>query len=73
MATQGYVDYYNFLAMSMPLHEYIHQPLAYDIIHNGGTFQVARLTNNSYLEEEQETPTMCFNGIILKKVTKSST
>ncbi|GLJ53129.1 hypothetical protein SUGI_1132210 [Cryptomeria japonica] len=54
MVMQGDVDSYDFPAMVMPLHEYIHQPIAYDIIHNGGTFQVAGLTNNSHLEEAQE-------------------
>ncbi|KAH7447589.1 hypothetical protein KP509_01G112900 [Ceratopteris richardii] len=32
----------------MPLHEFIRQPMVMDIIHNGATFQVAGLTNNSY-------------------------
>ncbi|KAK6936056.1 hypothetical protein RJ641_033086 [Dillenia turbinata] len=38
----------------MPLHEYINDPVARDIIHNGATFQVAGLTNNSYLPESHE-------------------
>jgi hypothetical protein len=38
----------------MPLHEYINDPAAHDIIHNGATFQVAGLTNNSYLAESHE-------------------
>ncbi|KAL9672913.1 hypothetical protein QQ045_029166 [Rhodiola kirilowii] len=44
-------DSYNMEAMSMPLHEYIKAPIAQDIIHNGATFQVAGLTNNSYHAE----------------------
>ncbi|KZV35170.1 protein-tyrosine sulfotransferase-like [Dorcoceras hygrometricum] len=32
----------------MPLHEYINSPIAKDIIHNGATFQITGLTNNSY-------------------------
>uniref|UniRef100_A0A2N9HPM4 Sulfotransferase n=1 Tax=Fagus sylvatica TaxID=28930 RepID=A0A2N9HPM4_FAGSY len=38
----------------MPLHEYINDPAAHDIVHNGATFQVAGLTNNSYLAESHE-------------------
>ncbi|KAK4539667.1 hypothetical protein RGQ29_031889 [Quercus rubra] len=38
----------------MPLHKYINDPVAHDIIHNGATFQVAGLTNNSYLAESHE-------------------
>ena len=33
-------DPYNMKEMVMPLHEYIHDPIARDIIHNGATFQV---------------------------------
>ena len=47
-------DSYNMEAMLMPLHEFIHHPLAYDIIHNGATFQVSGLTNNSHIEGSQE-------------------
>ncbi|CAM8886362.1 unnamed protein product [Rhodiola kirilowii] len=43
-------DSYNLEDMAMPLHEYIKDPIAQDIIHNGATFQVAGLTNNSYDE-----------------------
>eukprot|EP00250_Pteridium_aquilinum_P016142 c22961_g1_i2 orf=838-2220(-) len=35
----------------MPLHEFIHQPMVVDILHNGATFQVSGLTNNSYIKE----------------------
>ncbi|CAN4120294.1 unnamed protein product [Withania somnifera] len=40
--------------MVMPLHEYINNPIARDILHNGATFQVAGLTNNSYLTEAHD-------------------
>lgn len=35
----------------MPLHEFIHKPLVVDVVHNGATFQVAGLTNSSYVKE----------------------
>ncbi|XP_073056194.1 protein-tyrosine sulfotransferase isoform X3 [Primulina eburnea] len=35
----------------MPLHEYINNPISQDIIHNGATFQIVGLTNNSYFVE----------------------
>ncbi|KAL8115514.1 protein-tyrosine sulfotransferase isoform X2 [Apium graveolens] len=38
----------------MPLLEYIHNPIAQDIIHNGATFQIAGLTNNSNLESSHK-------------------
>ncbi|XP_022152919.1 protein-tyrosine sulfotransferase isoform X2 [Momordica charantia] len=38
----------------MPLHEFIDEPIAHEIIHNGATFQIAGLTNNSYLAESHE-------------------
>ncbi|KAK6142019.1 hypothetical protein DH2020_016200 [Rehmannia glutinosa] len=38
----------------MPLHEYINDPIARDIVHNGATFQIAGLTNNSYFAEAHE-------------------
>ncbi|XP_037493249.1 protein-tyrosine sulfotransferase isoform X2 [Jatropha curcas] len=47
-------DPYNMEEMVMPLHEYISDPIAHDIIHNGATFQVAGLTNNSYFAESHE-------------------
>ncbi|KAB1226257.1 Protein-tyrosine sulfotransferase [Morella rubra] len=47
-------DPYEMEDMVMPLHEYISSPIAHDIIHNGATFQVAGLTNNSYIEEAHE-------------------
>ncbi|KAK9280532.1 hypothetical protein L1049_014224 [Liquidambar formosana] len=54
---QNYVksnDSYNMEDVVMPLHVYINDPVAKDIIHNGATFQVAGLTNNSYLSESHE-------------------
>lgn len=33
-------DSYNLEEMAMPLHKYIKDPIAQDIIHNGATFQV---------------------------------
>ncbi|KAM1149085.1 hypothetical protein ACFX2I_029623 [Malus domestica] len=53
----GYVqssDPYNMEEVVMPLHEYINDPIAEEIVHNGETFQVAGLTNNSYLSESHE-------------------
>ncbi|KAI8524030.1 hypothetical protein RHMOL_Rhmol13G0117800 [Rhododendron molle] len=47
-------DSYNMEDTVMPLHEYINDPIARDIIHNGATFQIAGLTNNSYLAEAHE-------------------
>ncbi|XP_065867807.1 protein-tyrosine sulfotransferase [Euphorbia lathyris] len=45
---------YNMEEIVMPLHEYINDPIAHDVIHNGATFQVAGLTNNSYSMESHE-------------------
>ncbi|VFQ81495.1 unnamed protein product [Cuscuta campestris] len=42
-------DPYNMEDIVMPLHKYINDPMAWDIIQNGATFQVAGLTNNSYV------------------------
>lgn len=47
-------DPYNMEEIVMPLHEYINNPIAQDIIHNGATLQVAGLTNNSYQAESHE-------------------
>ncbi|XP_057474611.1 protein-tyrosine sulfotransferase [Actinidia eriantha] len=47
-------DSYNMEEIVMPLQEYINDPIARDIIHNGATFQIAGLTNNSYLAESHE-------------------
>ncbi|KAJ7947823.1 protein-tyrosine sulfotransferase [Quillaja saponaria] len=47
-------DSYNMEDFAMPLLEYINHPVSEDIIHNGATFQVAGLTNNSYLTESHE-------------------
>ncbi|KAI3959877.1 hypothetical protein MKW92_023799 [Papaver armeniacum] len=37
----------------MPFEEFINSAEAYDTIHNGATFQIAGLTNNSYLEDRE--------------------
>ncbi|XP_076887138.1 protein-tyrosine sulfotransferase-like isoform X2 [Bidens hawaiensis] len=47
-------DSYNMKEIVMPLHEYINHTVALDIIHNGATFQVAGLTNNSNNQEAHE-------------------
>ncbi|KAK7262297.1 hypothetical protein RJT34_29863 [Clitoria ternatea] len=47
-------DSYDMEDFAMPLQEYINHPVAADIIHNGATFQVAGLTNNSYIAEAHE-------------------
>ncbi|KAJ6408751.1 hypothetical protein OIU84_008450 [Salix udensis] len=47
-------DPYNMEEMVMPLQEYINDPRAHELIHNGETFQVAGLTNNSYFVESHE-------------------
>lgn len=47
-------DSYNIEDVAMPLHQYINDPIALDIVHNGATFQVAGLTNNSYIAESHE-------------------
>ncbi|XP_057448976.1 protein-tyrosine sulfotransferase [Lotus japonicus] len=47
-------DPYDMEDFAMPLQEYISHPVARDILHNGATFQVAGLTNNSYTEEAHE-------------------
>lgn len=36
-------DPYNMEEVVMPLHEYIYDPVACDIVHNGATFQVLSL------------------------------
>ncbi|KAG2320142.1 hypothetical protein Bca52824_013355 [Brassica carinata] len=45
---------YDMEEMLMPLHKYLDTPTARDIIHNGATFQIAGLTNNSHLAEAYE-------------------
>ncbi|KAI3705470.1 hypothetical protein L1987_75708 [Smallanthus sonchifolius] len=47
-------DSYNMKEIVMPLDEFINHPVALDIIHNGATFQVAGLTNNSNKWEVHE-------------------
>ncbi|WOL17143.1 protein-tyrosine sulfotransferase-like isoform X2 [Canna indica] len=45
---------YDMEDMVMPLSEFINDPIAHEIIHNGATFQVAGLTNNSYIVESHD-------------------
>lgn len=47
-------DSYNVEEMAMPLHQFINEPVVLDTVHNGATFQVAGLTNNSYLAEAHD-------------------
>ncbi|XP_027912068.1 protein-tyrosine sulfotransferase isoform X3 [Vigna unguiculata] len=47
-------DSYDMEDFAMPLQEYINDPVAMDVVHNGATFQVAGLTNNSYIAEAHE-------------------
>lgn len=54
---QSYIisnDSYDMEEILMPLRDYINDPIARDIIHNGATFQIAGLTNNSYIAESHE-------------------
>ncbi|RZC76331.1 hypothetical protein C5167_000454 [Papaver somniferum] len=37
----------------MPFEEFINSAEAYDILHNGATFQISGLANNSYLEDRE--------------------
>ncbi|KAK4483400.1 hypothetical protein RD792_010586, partial [Penstemon davidsonii] len=45
---------YDMEDMLMPLHDFINDPIARDIVHNGATFQIAGLTNNSYFAESHK-------------------
>ncbi|KAL2651624.1 hypothetical protein R1flu_019752 [Riccia fluitans] len=45
---------YDVDSLVMPLHEFIHHPIAHELVHNGATLQVAGLTNNSYVKEAKE-------------------
>ncbi|KAI3683513.1 hypothetical protein L1987_84019 [Smallanthus sonchifolius] len=47
-------DSYDMEEIVMPLHDYINHPIALDLVHNGATFQVAGLTNNSNICEAHE-------------------
>lgn len=38
--TEEFSNPYDMEDMVMPLHEFINDPIAHDIIHNGATFQV---------------------------------
>ncbi|CAL1366777.1 unnamed protein product [Linum trigynum] len=45
---------YSMQEIVMPLLQYINDPIARDIVHNGATFQMAGITNNSYFPEAHE-------------------
>ncbi|KAK4756482.1 hypothetical protein SAY87_006609 [Trapa incisa] len=47
-------DPYDMEEVVMPLHDYINDAIARDIIHNGATLQIAGLTNNSYYDGAHE-------------------
>lgn len=47
-------DPYDMEDIVMPLHEYINHPVTRDIVHNGATFQIVGLTNNSYFAGAHE-------------------
>ncbi|XWS74293.1 hypothetical protein CRYUN_Cryun02cG0202600 [Craigia yunnanensis] len=47
-------DPYNMEDIAMPLLDYINDPTAHEIVHNGATFQITGLTNNSYLPESHK-------------------
>ncbi|KAJ4726052.1 Protein-tyrosine sulfotransferase [Melia azedarach] len=47
-------DSYNMEEVVMPLQQFLNEPLTWDIVHNGATFQVAGLTNNSYSAEAHD-------------------
>ncbi|KAI4373533.1 hypothetical protein MLD38_011652 [Melastoma candidum] len=47
-------DPYQMEEMVMPLHKYLEDPIAQDIVHNGATFQITGLTNNSFFAEAHE-------------------
>ncbi|VAI82554.1 unnamed protein product [Triticum turgidum subsp. durum] len=48
------INAYDVEDMVMPLHQYINDPVAHEIIHNGATFQITGLTNNSYFNGAHE-------------------
>ncbi|KAE8692913.1 Protein-tyrosine sulfotransferase [Hibiscus syriacus] len=48
------IDPYNMEDIVMPLLNYINDPIAHEIVRNGATFQIAGLTNNSYLPKSHE-------------------
>nr|BAX24926.1 hypothetical protein [Oryza punctata] len=48
------INAYDVEDMVMPLHQYINDPVAHEIIHNGATFQITGLTNNSYFSGAHE-------------------
>ncbi|XP_002984138.2 protein-tyrosine sulfotransferase [Selaginella moellendorffii] len=45
---------YDVPAFVMPLKEFVDHPAVHELVHNGQTFQVAGITNNSYLKEAND-------------------
>ncbi|OAE18097.1 hypothetical protein AXG93_2899s1260 [Marchantia polymorpha subsp. ruderalis] len=45
---------YDVESLVMPFREFIHHPVAHELIHNGATFQIAGLTNNSCSPEAKQ-------------------
>ncbi|KAI3876197.1 hypothetical protein MKW98_029149 [Papaver atlanticum] len=54
-------DSYNMEQTVKPLRDFINNPVAHDIIHNGVTFQVAGLTDSSGFSESHEVRQPCQN------------
>ncbi|KAL0920145.1 hypothetical protein M5K25_009259 [Dendrobium thyrsiflorum] len=48
---KGKQNPYDMHELVMPLHTFVDDPMAHEMIHNGATFQLAGLTNNSFLAE----------------------
>ncbi|XP_020580821.1 protein-tyrosine sulfotransferase [Phalaenopsis equestris] len=51
---EGMRNPYDISEVVMPLHAFVDDPMAHEIIHNGATFQLAGLTNNSFLAESPQ-------------------
>lgn len=51
---KGMHNPYDMNELVMPLHTFVDDPMAHEIIHNGATFQLAGLTNNSFLAESPQ-------------------
>ncbi|CAM6088087.1 unnamed protein product [Calypogeia fissa] len=46
-------DSYDAAPIAMPFEEFLDHPAAHELVHNGATFQVAGLTNTSYLADAE--------------------
>ncbi|KAL6566772.1 hypothetical protein OROMI_015176 [Orobanche minor] len=65
LVTNNSYDMEDFL---MPLHEYIHDPIARDLVHNGATFQVLRCSKLSGMvisEIDMISKTVCFTNCVI--------